>query len=359
MSQITIQPPISTQALQNSSIATPLARLKVGDQLHATVMNLQNGKAELRLSEGIVSARTQVPLQTGEQLKLTVAQLQPQLTLSLSKPPPPALEAANQRLIPKQQPLQQALQNLTQLLQNSATGKGGQEAIQRVLQQLPTLMQLFNPKELKQQISKSGSFMENRLLNNRSTAPSGDLKMLLLQAKAQIMNQAENQKVVRQLDSMIARIELNQLKTLQASVQTTTQQQSEGASREPQQRNWSVEIPFIQDNQPQQIALHYRHHQEAEDEEKERWSIEINLEPPGLGGITATATHHQGELDIHFLSEKEETARLISEQIEQLQTALSVAGVEIGTLFSRQKTVNDSSLNRPPSFSSTGLSIKA
>ena len=358
MSQITLQPTLPSQLLTQNGAGASLARLKIGDQLHATVVSQQNGKAELRLPEGTVSARTQVPLQTGQQLRLTVAQLQPQVTLSLSRPPLPTADAMSQKLLPSQQPLQQALQKLSQLLQGSTGGKVGQEAIQRLLLQLPTLVQLFDPKVIKQQVINSATSMENRLLNGRSAPPGGDLKMLLLQAKVQLLQQPDHAKAVRQIESMIARIALNQLKSMQSQPQNSSQPQGDSPSKEPLQRSWSVEIPFMVDDHPNQVSLRFRHHQEPDHPEKERWHIELNLEPPELGTIEAHAIHHQQQLDIHFLSEKAETATLINEQIEQLSAALSMAGISPGTLFSRQRSVNDLPQRPDTPLYSSGFSIK-
>ncbi len=361
MSQITLPTTTANQAVLSVAKAqAALPQLKIGDQLMATVMGNQGGKVQLQTPHGTLSARSDLPLQNGQQLKLTVAQLQPQVTLSIQKPAAPPTEALGQRVAPQQQPLQQALQNLSQLLQNPATPKSGQEAIQRLLQQLPILTQLFDPKNIKDQISKSGNFMENHLLNNKSGALKGDLKSQLLSMKTQLLNQPDQQKVVKQLDAMIARIEMNQLKSLQSQGQTQGQGGADqGSAKEAaSQRNWNVEIPFMVDDQLQELALKFRQQQTGEDEESSRWHVELNLDPPGLGAIQAHAIYHQGKLDIHFLTEQQQTAHVISDKMELLQSSLESAGVETGTLFSRQKTVNDPVQTDLP-YSSGGFSIKA
>ncbi len=334
----------------------------------ATVVQNQNGKIDLQLPQGAtVSARTELPLQTGQQLRLTVTQLQPQVTLSIQKPAPPPAELLSQRATPQQQPLQQALQNLTQMLQSPTTPKMSQQAIQQLLQNLPTLVQLIDPKQLKTQISKSGTFMENNLVNNRGGELKGDLKMQLLQMKSRILNQPDQQnqqKMLKQVDALIARIETNQLKSLQSQTQSQTQTQTQqaqtesGAKESAASRSWDVEVPFLVQDQPQEIGLKFRQQQESDDPDKQRWHIEINLSPPGLGAIQAHAIYHNSVLDIHFLSEREETANTISEQIDHLQAALSTAGVEPGTLFSRQMSVNDQTSVDLPHLSNR-FSIKA
>ena len=360
MSEITLPITLAAQGITvTKGVAAALPRRQVGDQFQATVLFNRNGNTQLQLPQGTMSARTDLPLRAGEQLKLTVAQLQPQVTLSISKSASAPLDALSQKTYPRQQPLQQSIQNLGQLMQSQTTGKGSQVAIQQLLQQLPTIVQLFNPTNIKNQISKSGSFMENNLLNNRGAELKGDLKMQLLQLKAKLMNQPAEQKALRQVDAMIARIELSQLKTLQSSsgnTPSTSQGATEQGAKEPTQRSWQVEIPFMVDDTPQQIALKFRQQQESEESEKMRWHIELNLSPPDLGELEVHAIYHQEKLDIHFMTEKPETSRLISEQLETLESSLSVAGISTGTLFSRQKSVND-----PPSAPthSAGFSIKA
>lgn len=352
-------PPIAAtgQTLAVTKLTATLPRLQVGDQLQATVLFSRGGKTELQLPQGTLSARTELPLRGGEQLKLTVAQLQPQVTLTISKPATTPADALGQKIYPKQLPLPQALQNLGQIMQSQTTGGGGQIAIQQILQQLPTITQLFNPQAIKEQIGKSGTFMENNLLHNRATSLKGDLKMQLLQLKAKLFNQPGQQKALQQIESMIARIELNQLKSAQSQAQGTPSSQQDKGSREATQRSWQVEIPFMVDDKPQQAALKFRQQQEEETEEQSRWHIEIQLNPPELGEMEIHAIHHNEQLDIHFLTEKEETSALITAQIETLESSLSVAGLQPGTLFSRQKNIHDV----PPEAISTttGFSIKA
>ncbi len=110
------------------------------------------------------------------------------------------------------------------------------------------------------------------------------------------------------------------------------------------------------EDKPQELALKFRQQQESEDESQSRWHIELNLAPPQLGAMEIHAIHHHEQLDVHFLTEREETSRLISEQIEQLEASLSVAGLQAGTLFSRQKSINDAP---PPPVAMGGFSVKA
>ncbi len=352
-------PPVTatSQTLAVTNQTGSLPRLQLGDQLQATVLFSRGGKAELQLPQGTLSAKTDLPLRSGEQLKLTVAQLQPQITLTISKPATSPTDALGQKIYPKQLPLPQALQNLGQLMQSQTTGSGGQMAIQQILQQLPTITQLFNPKVVKQQIGKSGTFMENNLLHNRTESLKGDLKMQLLQLKAKLLNQPGQQKALQQIESMIARIELNQLKSAQSQAQGSPSSQPDQGSRDSTQRSWQVEIPFMVEDNPQQAALKFRQQQESEDENRSRWHIEIQLNPPQLGEMEIHAIHHNDQLDIHFLTAKEETSALITEQIETLESALSIAGLQPGTLFSRQKNIHD--VAPEPSSTTTGFSIKA
>lgn len=356
MSEITLPSTQATTAVTLSKeVAAALPRLQLGQLLQATVLSAQGGKAELQLPQGTLTAHTQVPLKAGEQLKLTVAQLQPQVTLTLDKPASPPLDQLGQKVYPKQLPLQEALQNMAQLAQSATSGKGAQVAVQQLIQQLPTLMQLFNPKEVKAQIGRSGTFMENHLLQ-QPAALKGDLKQQLLQMKAQLSNQPAEQKLLKQLDAMIARIELNQMKSLQqgASGQTNTSATETTSKETGQSRSWQVEIPFMVEDEPQQLLIKCRQQGDTEAPESMRWHIELQLNPPDVGPIEVHAIHHQGKLDVHFITEREETSLQISDQLEKLEASLSTSGITTGTLFSRQKSVNDPTI-RPLS---TGFSIK-
>ncbi len=171
--------------------------------------------------------------------------------------------------------------------------------------------------------------------------------MQLLQMKARLLHEPQQQKVVKQLDAMLSRIEMNQLKSLQQQVTTTGGQggNESGSNRDlAAARNWSAEIPFLIGEEPHQIGIRFRQDSAPEEEEeKMRWHVELNLEPPSLGKIVAHAVYHNRQLDLHFLSEEEQTASRISDQLDRLEAALAAAGIETGTIFSRQKTVHDPS----------------
>ncbi len=327
----TIQPPALNQTLLVSGSTTATPRLQLGQQIHATVLSTRNGDAELQTSAGTVNAKTAIPLRIGEQLTLTVSQLQPTLTLSLKPPTPPRIEAIAQRLYPKQQPLQQLLQNLSTLLHGSNTSKSSQDAIRQLLQQLPTLLQLTHPKTVKKQIAQSGSFLENHLLKGKPP-PAGDLKQQLLLLREKILNSPGEEKVVRQIESMVARIELGQLKSLQGHAP------AESTPKETMQRNWVIELPFTADGEPHNAELHLQQHQNRKQPDQQSWHIELIFSLVELGEIHAHATIKGEKIDIHFLTERRESAALISDNLERLEAALSSAGLEIGTLFSRQQS---------------------
>lgn len=313
--------------LLNSAAVKSMA-LQIGQQLQATVLSNQNGQLQLKTPQGVLNSHTQLPLPPGQSLTLTVTQLEPKITLSLLPPATPPVDGFLQRIAPQQQSLQQMLHSLSQQLQNSNVTTNAKGPIEQLFQQLPTLLQLFNPKMVEQKIGQSGAFLESHLLSKKSTLLKGDLKQQLLQIRERLLNQPNQQKLVQQIESMIARIELGQLKSLQQS-------------QLPDQRSWIIELPFLLNEKPESIELHLRHHRKGESSNEESWQLQLTLHPPELGEIRTSIRWHHEQIDIHFLTETQESATLIQGHLEKLEAALSVAGIDVGTLLSRQQTSLD------------------
>ena len=329
--------------LVNSAAAKGMA-LQVGQQLQATVLSNQNGQLQLQTPQGILNSHTHLPLPPGQSLTLTVTQLEPKITLSVLPPATPPVDGFLQRIAPQQHSLQQMLHSLSQQLQNNTVTTNAKGAIEQLFQQLPTLLQLFNPKMVEQKIGQSGAFLENHLLNKKSTLLKGDLKQQLLQIRERLLNQPNQEKLIRQIESMVARIELGQLKSLQQS-------------QLPEQRSWTIELPFLLNDQAESIELHLRHNQKGEQSREESWQLQLTLHPPELGEIRTSIRWHNEQIDIHFLTESQESTALIQDHLEQLEAALSVAGLDVGTLLSRQQT----SLDDAPSIDTieTGFTTQA
>ncbi|MBT3347860.1 MAG: flagellar hook-length control protein FliK [Thiotrichales bacterium] len=342
----TVQPSAPSQTITlPTGTGSTLPKLQVGQTISATVISVQSGLVKLQTSNILLTAKTTIPLQKGEQLQLTVTQLQPKVTLSLSnpnslttKPATISIEQIAQKIYPKQQPLQQILQSLGQISQLNSSNRSTILAIQQLFQNIPTLMQLFNPSTLKQRTIKSGSFMENNLLNSRTDKLSGDLKGQLLQLRAKLFSQQpqtnrQPSQIVRQIDAMLSRIDLAQLKTLQSS-------ESESATKSAQ-REWVIEIPFMVDDKPHNIELYLQRQSIQDDAQEDSWHIKLTLSPPNMGEIHISAKMGSKELDINFLTEDRQSSATISNNLDKLEATLSSSGIETGTLFSRQLTPND------------------
>ncbi len=345
----TIPPPLPNQPLTAAQTVLltghnqQTTTLKVGQQLQATVLSNQNGQMQFQVPQGILNSRTQLPFSAGQSLTLTVTQLEPKVTLSIQPPTAVPIDAFLQRIAPRQHSLQQMLQSLSLQLQNNVQAQAAKNPVEQLFQQLPSLLQLFNPKVIEQRIAQSGAFLESHLLNKKSALLKGDLKQQLLQLRERLLKQPQQEKLTRQIESMIARIELGQLKSLQQS-------------QLPEQRSWIVELPFLLNEQPENIELHLRHHQK-EGQQEESWQLELKLNPPEMGEIHVSIHWREEQMDIHFLTQQQESAALIQNHLDQLQAALSTAGIEVGTLLSRQRTINDPPI--PSDTIQTGFTTKA
>lgn len=241
-----------------------------------------------------------------------------------------------------------------------------EQAIASLLKQLPSNARLTQPEGLKQAVNNSGIFFENRLINGADKpALSGDLKTILFraaslirstlqslppptaslslapqatsrsaarqtpqakqvaaQAQASAVRQAETQSLLqllgKQTESALARIQTNQLSSLQA------QQQSNDTVL-------SLEIPLFNGKESEVLELKIRRESRRQREEAEAiWSVTLKLDNDDYGTIRAVVTLIGKKVSTTFWCEQGETQQLFAQRMEELRQRINEQGLEIG-----------------------------
>lgn len=349
--------------------------LKQGELVQATVQQSDpSGQLTLEIGGKLLQAISNLRLAAGITLQLRVEKAADGIMLHLDETERQRLmyQEALRRALPRQESLRPLLQQLAQWQGNAKnTGQGTvaqsnnhetananttstalpsdlpkpiTQAIARLLTILPTLEKLSQPSGVQQAISHSGLFLESQLLSGiRPTALNHDIKAVLLRLAHSIRQQLASetpqqqraakevvqqglQNLLRQIESGIARIQLNQLNALSTK--------SDGETH----LNLALELPLYQPQSGEVELLRIqirRNGNKRNNGKDETWSVVLNLSPQGYGDIHVVVSLGGGKISTTFWCEEESTAQLFREQLHQLQERLSEQGVEVGQCSSR------------------------
>ncbi|UUQ63911.1 flagellar hook-length control protein FliK [Pseudomonas fuscovaginae UPB0736] len=268
-------------------------------------------------------------------------------------------------------------------------------AIATLLDDLPDIAQLSNPKTLAQALQNSGLFLEARLLLGQNPAMVPDLKGNLLRLIAQLTPQLPDTAVSnpgasaavlaqvmpgfirsalgalgqvggkpqpisfplpsRLLQSLAGEGDLENLLRLAAAAVSRLQSHQlsslEQTGRTPDgalQTTWQLEIPMrnLQDIVPLQVRIQREDSEERASGEKteqreqkaQLWRVELAFDLAPLGPLHVQAQLLSGSLSGHLWAEREQTASLIESQLDALRERLLEAGLSISELDCHQGT---------------------
>ena len=242
-----------------------------------------------------------------------------------------------------------------------------EQAITSLIKQLPSNDKLTQPEGLKQAVNNSGIFFEGKLLTSSGSgtdkaALSGDLKTILFRVASLIRNTlqslpplpssppaaphakgtvpqapqgrqaaAQTQAVARQLEaqsllqllgkqseSALARIQTNQLNSLQA--------QQQGGDTV-----LNLEIPLFNGRNSEVLELKIRRESRRQREEAEAiWSVTLKLDNEDHGTIRAVVTLIGKKVSTTFWCEQSETQQLFAQRMEELRQRINEQGLELG-----------------------------
>lgn len=360
---------------------TTAAALRPGNLVSARVVEFTpGGLVRLELAGRLVQARTEMSLLPGQVLKLRVESDGPRLLLRLvSTPEAERRLAALRTVLPRQQPLAQALMEAIRTAQipefrRPAVRPLVRNALQDLTGAIPQARQLATPEGLARAIRASGVFLEARLARGtrgeQTAALSQDFKAVLLRTLGQLarpvatgsatpsppteadMRESQTpaaspvrpgaapadaaprqtpvpamwlQGLTRPLEAALARVQTLQLHN---SVQ---------AERREEPPQWNLEIPVRHDgNAVEAVAVEIR--REAARQRREAadlWSVTLDLPGGEQGAIHAVVTLDRGEVSVMFQLEKETTAERFCERLDHLRERLAEQGLAVGQTHAR------------------------
>ncbi len=196
-------PPVKSSETPRAELLTDITRTwKVGQVLSATSTQSRpaNSNVLLQLGQHLLSTRTPVALEEGQEVKLLVktsgsgntGEL-PLLKLILNEPAPPLKQQAAQKLrefIAVQQSFSQLQQSTVKVLENRPSlPETLRTSLQQLQQVLLTQNKNLNADKLRQLVSNSGIFLENKLASRAPVEPQSlinDVKLQLLKVSEQL-----------------------------------------------------------------------------------------------------------------------------------------------------------------------------
>jgi hypothetical protein len=205
---------------------------------------------------------------------------------------------------------------------------------------LPRLAQLSSADGLQQAIANSGLFLEQHLLKPPgSVRLEGDVKNLLLrlaqlirqqlaaqttqtspgQGKPAAISQEQLLSLLKQSESSLARIQVNQLNSLASQAR-------------PDERHLNIELPlYLQaDKEAEVIRLQIRREAPRAGTDGPLWSVRLHLEPAGHGEIDALVSLSGGKIATTFWCSEQATYQMFNRHLDALLERYREQGLEPG-----------------------------
>lgn len=240
--------------------------------------------------------------------------------------------------------LSQLIQSFNQLQTNPETDKNTQRLIQQILTSIPQSQNLESPQELKQALSNSGLFFENKLFNSPDNL-THDLKANLLKLQTSLVQgQPESmsshayikenldQKTGLAISQAIERITSSQIRNL-----------LENNKVEGLNLPLTIELPIRDKGETSVFQLQIDKDQtnNTTSPNKRRWLAKLLFDFPETGKFEARLNVEGNKLAVIFIAEEKETANRIHKQTKNLTKQLTNKGIEVTQVDSFCKPVED------------------
>ena len=343
--------------------------LKLGQILEARVLseNLGN-QVQLLIGGNKLIAQTPLRVTPGQSLSLQVDQTSPLPVLKLlSLTDPQQLQTeALKRILPKQRPLSELFDKLSQIQSSSSLSTHPGQIKQAMQTMFERLLSVSHPQfrqSIKTALFDSGLFMESNLVNQESR--SNDLKLNMLRlydlvksllpppdltqdrkmapSPEQDPTAMRSQTVLKQLtdllkqlDGAIARIHTNQLASLPAE--------------DPTRQVWQFELPLMCQDQVDLYQITIKQESSGPREDPDSiWSVTLQMNLQPLGPMRVQLRLQGKSLATVIWAERPGTMQLLERHLPRLQQAFEQADLEVTRLQAYQTKIAASELVPPVS----------
>jgi flagellar hook-length control protein FliK len=199
-----------------------------------------------------------------------------------------------------------------------------------ILDSIPQVKNVHDPRQLKKSINNSGLFLETKLAYSKeknSTLIQADFKAQLLKLQAafkQALNVKKTEKLQsndvnlikemqQKTESSLARIILNQLTSLPR----------EDGSRQV----WILDLPFLNKETADSVKIKIN-----QEKKQENWTVNITVSPPELATIHCKISCFDKTINTRFWSDTQEVVTKITQQLDYLKLQFEKAGINPGQM---------------------------
>ena len=240
--------------------------------------------------------------------------------------------------------LSQLIHSFNQIQTNPETDKNTQRLIQQILASIPQSQNIESPQELKQALSNSGLFLENKLFKSPDNL-THDLKANLLKLQTNLaqpqsestnpqtyMKESLDQKTGLAISQAIERITSSQIRNLLEANKT------EGLNLP-----LTIEFPIQDKGETSvfQLQINKDQNSSAAPPNKRRWLAKLLFDFPETGKFEARLNVEGNKLAVIFVAEERETVNRIQKQTRSLTKQLTNKGLEVTQVDSFCKPIEE------------------
>lgn len=330
----------------------------------------------LDLGKHRLPARTQLPVQDGDLLRLQVGETAARLTLRLIRHdgPAPALEQGLREALPRQGSARELAAALESVRQARARGlislpEGSARAVDRLLAILPAPADLRSAAAVREHLHHAGLLLESHLRKNRADAGrilDRDLKAALLRVAARLRvdfpppgpaygpasarpqngaaagedaPKALVERLLRQTEGMLARLQVLQVRA---------------AGAEGPGTDFGFEIPVREDDALHALHVRFQRDATVADVPEAPVTVDIRFELQREGRVHVRLRAQEAALSAAWWIEDAAFARAVAEALPRLEVRLTEAGYQV-TALTCAHGVPDDDDDAPAAWRQRGL----
>jgi hypothetical protein len=162
-----------------------------------------------------------------------------------------------------------------------------------------------------------------------------------IQARETMANTAASQTALRTLEWQVLRELLREVESVSARIQLNQLSMLRDPDNPSNVNIWLFDLPVKDKQQLECLQLRLEQHSPSLTEDDDTiWQVQLNLETQNLGPMQARISLHKEDVKVVLLAEREESAALLVNHIDALNQRLSKLAVNVSHLSCRQAPVH-------------------
>ena len=325
--------------------------------LNKNTVSTQLDLARLKLDRHQINIDSPQRLKAGNSLLLRLDPNKPDRVQASPIKTSESLQQAIQQALRTQLPQQQSSpvvlktlsKHIDQIIRQPSVPEALKNIAREILLNLPKATGLVQPEQIKQSVEQSGIFLEARLAGFPETDSSNiknDFKAKLLRLFDQLNQQLNSGKVSQLPDSDRELLRQIQQKTSQVLARIVVDQLQSLPKEEGNRQVWLLEIPFLNQGEPDKVRLEIEQQQTDDNDSNEGryWAVNITVTPPGLGTVYCKILCIDHVVSTRFWSESVATTDKINRFMDVLKQQLQDKGLKTGIMTAEQGKPNTTPL---------------